>query len=207
MLLDARIARAHEGPPLNDRPSKVTTMDIAKIPVGKAPPWDVNVIVEIPLQGAPVKYEVDKDSGAMFVDRFVHTAMHYPANYGFIPHTLAEDGDPIDALVVAPLPVISGSVVRSRPVGVLVMEDEAGRDEKLICVPVDKLHPYHTRVTSYEQLPQILLKQISHFFEHYKDLEEGKWVKVIGWEGADSAARMILEAIDRERASKASLGA
>jgi inorganic pyrophosphatase len=201
--LDGPRALAHDCAPFSDRRPKVTAMDIAKIPVGKAPPWDVNVIVEIPLQGAPVKYEVDKESGAMFVDRFVHTAMHYPANYGFIPHTLAEDGDPMDALVVAPLPVITGSVVRCRPVGVLVMEDEGGRDEKLICVPVDKLHPYHTRITSYEELPSILLKQIAHFFEHYKDLEEGKWVKVIGWEGADAAAKVIIDAIARENASKA----
>jgi inorganic pyrophosphatase len=172
-------------------------MDISKIPVGKAPPWDVNVVIEIPLQGPPVKYEVDKDSGAMFVDRFMHTAMFYPANYGFIPHTRSNDGDPCDALVVGPLPVIPGAVVRSRPIGVLVMEDEAGMDEKLLCVPVDKLHPFYTDVREAEDLPTILLEQIKHFFEHYKDLEKDKWVKVLRWGKAEEAAALIADSIAR----------
>jgi len=172
-------------------------MDISKIPVGKAAPWDINVVIEIPMQGAPVKYEVDKDSGALFVDRFLHTAMIYPANYGFIPHTLCDDGDPADVLVVSPLPVIAGSVIRVRPVGVLMMEDEKGGDEKLIAVPVDKLNPYYSNVKNYTDLPKILLDQIAHFFEHYKDLESGKWVKITGWGDAQKAAELIQDAIRR----------
>ncbi|MCG8695114.1 MAG: inorganic diphosphatase [Minwuiales bacterium] len=174
-------------------------MNLDKIPIGKAPPWDLNVVIEIPIGGEPVKYEVDKDSGAMFVDRFLHTAMYYPCNYGFVPHTLAADGDPVDVLVAGRVPVLPGAVLRSRPVGVLVMEDEAGADEKVLAVPVDQLHPYHTSVTSYRDLPEILVDQITHFFQHYKDLETDKWVKVLHWEDADDAARMITEAIDRAK--------
>ena len=156
-------------------------MDLSRIPVGENSPHEVNVIIEIPQGGAPVKYEVDKVSGAMFVDRFLHTAMFYPANYGFIPHTLSEDGDPIDGMVIAPTPVATGAVVRARPIGALLMEDEKGVDEKIIAVPVDKLHPFYKRVASYRDLPEILVEQIGHFFEHYKDLEKGKWVKVVRW--------------------------
>ena len=144
-------------------------MPLSKIPVGDDPPREINVIIENPLGGDPVKYELDKASGAMFVDRFLHTAMYYPGNYGFVPHTLSGDGDPIDVLVVGRVPVMPGAVMRSRPVGVLVMEDEAGEDEKILTVPVDDLHPYYSDVTSYRGLPKILLEQIAHFFQHYKD--------------------------------------
>src|ERR1700761_2518676 len=137
-------------------------MDISKIPIGSNPPHDINVIIEIPQGGAPVKYEIDKDSGAVFVDRFLHTAMFYPANYGFIPHTLSEDGDPLDCMVVVPTPVVPGVVMRSRPIGALIMEDESGIDEKILAVPVDKLHPFYTSVMSHRDLPEILLEQIQH---------------------------------------------
>ncbi|WP_416896364.1 MAG: inorganic diphosphatase [Minwuia sp.] len=170
-------------------------MNINQIPVGKNPPWDVNVVIEIPIGGEPVKYEVDKNSGALFVDRFLHTAMYYPCNYGFIPHTLADDGDPVDVLVAGQQPVIPGAVVRARPVGALILEDEAGMDEKLLAVPVDALHPYYTGISSYRNLPKILLDQISHFFEHYKDLEPTKWVKVHRWAEPDEACRIIETAI------------
>jgi inorganic pyrophosphatase len=172
-------------------------MDISKIPTGRNPPHDVNVIVEIPQGGEPVKYELDKVSGAVFVDRFLHTAMFYPGNYGFVPHTRSEDGDPIDVLIVGPSTVVPGAVVRCRPIGALMMEDEAGPDEKIIAVPVDALHPYHTNVRSYEDLPPIMLQQIEHFFCHYKDLEPGKWVKIAHWAGPDDAAGLITRAIER----------
>lgn len=178
-------------------------MDITKIPVGTNAPWDINVIIEIPLRGEPIKYEVDKESGALFVDRFLHTAMYYPANYGFIPHTLSDDGDPADVLVVGRTPVMPGAVLRSRPIGVLVMEDESGQDEKILAVPVDKLFPFYTNVTSYRDLPEILIDQIAHFFQHYKDLEKGKWVKIKRWAEADEAARLIQESIDRYKADQA----
>jgi inorganic pyrophosphatase len=172
-------------------------MDLAKIPAGRDPPWDVNVLVEIPQGGEPVKYELDKASGAVFVDRFLHTAMFYPGNYGFVPHTLAEDGDPVDALIVGPVPVVPGAVVRCRPIGALIMEDEHGPDEKIIAVPVDALHPYYSGVQSYRDLPQILCDQIAHFFRHYKDLEEGKWVNIGRWADAEEAAALISAAIAR----------
>ena len=175
-------------------------MDIAKIPIGRNPPHDINVIVEIPQGGAPVKYEIDKASGALFVDRFLHTAMFYPCNYGFVPHTKSEDGDPLDVLIAGPSAVVPGSVVRCRPVGVLLMEDEAGPDEKIIAVPVDKLHPFYTDVKSYTDLPQIMCDQIAHFFAHYKDLEPGKWVKIVRWAGPDEAAAIVSEAIARAKA-------
>ena len=170
-------------------------MDIAKVPVGRMPPWDINVMIEIPLRGEPVKYEVDKASGAVFVDRFLHTAMFYPGNYGFVPHTLADDGDPVDVLVVGPTSVMPGAIVRSRPIGVLIMEDEAGKDEKIVAVPVDALHPFHTNVASYRNLPEIMVQQITHFFQHYKDLEKGKWVNVVRWGEADEAAQLISQGI------------
>ncbi|MFT6558808.1 MULTISPECIES: inorganic diphosphatase [Sneathiella] len=173
-------------------------MDISKISAGKNVPWDVNVVIEIPIGGVPVKYEVDKDSGAMFVDRFLHTAMYYPCNYGFIPHTLADDGDPTDMLVAGPIPVIPGAVLRARPVGVLIMEDEAGQDEKIIGVPVDKLHPYYSNVANYTDLRDVLLDQIAHFFEHYKDLEKDKWVKIVRWGDADEAAAMIQNSLVKD---------
>jgi inorganic pyrophosphatase len=172
-------------------------MRIAAVPIGRNPPQDVNVIIECPLGGEPVKYELDKDSGALFVDRIVHTSMRYPANYGFIPHTLAEDGDPIDALIVARTPFIPGCIARARPVGVLRMTDDAGGDDKLLCVPVDNLHPYYTNVQNWSDLPEILIQQIEHFFKHYKDLEPGKWVRCEGWEGREVAERLVVEAIER----------
>jgi inorganic pyrophosphatase len=174
-------------------------MDISKIAIGQAPPFDVNAVIEIPQGGEPVKYELDKDSGALFVDRFLHTAMFYPGNYGFIPHTLSEDGDPVDVLVVGRVPVVPGAVIRCRPVGALLMTDEKGADEKVVAVPVDALHPFYSGVRSYEDLPPILRDQIAHFFQHYKDLEKGKWVSVAKWVGPDEAGRMIDEAIQRAR--------
>ena len=173
-------------------------MDLSKIPVGDNPPWEVNVVIEVPQGGEPVKYELDKTSGAIFVDRFLHTAMHYPCNYGFIPHTLADDGDPMDVLVAGRTPVVPGAIVRSRPIGVLLMEDEAGRDEKILGVPIDALHPYYSNVGSYRGLPKILLDQIAHFFQHYKDLEPDKWVKLVRWGEAEEACRMIEKAMAME---------
>ncbi|HRI11257.1 MAG TPA: inorganic diphosphatase, partial [Nannocystaceae bacterium] len=143
-------------------------MDLSKIAIGDDPPADVNAVIEIPQGGEPVKYELDKASGAMFVDRFLHTAMFYPGNYGFIPHTLSADGDPCDVLVVGQVPVVPGAVIRCRPIGALLMEDEAGPDEKIVAVPVDKLHPFYSGVSTYSDLPKILTDQIAHFFQHYK---------------------------------------
>jgi len=170
-------------------------MDISKIKIGENPPYDINVLIEIPLGGTPVKYELDKASGAMYVDRFLYTAMFYPGNYGFIPHTLSQDGDPIDAIVLGPTAVVPGAVVRSRPVGALIMEDEAGIDEKVLAVPVDKLHPYYSGVSSYRDLPEVLREQVAHFFTHYKDLEKGKWVKISRWAEAEEACELIRQAI------------
>ncbi len=177
-------------------------MDINKIPIGFNPPHDVNVIIEIPQGGHPVKYEMDKDSGAMYVDRFLHTSMVYPSNYGFIPHTLSADGDPCDVLVVGQLPVITGAIIRSRPIGALLMEDEAGADEKILAVPVDKLHPFYSKVKSYKDLPEILCEQIAHFFQHYKDLEKDKWVKVVKWVGPKEAEAIIVEGIAAAKKAK-----
>lgn len=174
-------------------------MNLDKISIGRNPPDEVNVIIEIPQGGNPIKYEIDKESGAMFVDRFLHTSMVYPANYGFIPHTLSGDGDPCDVLVIGQLPVISGAVIRSRPIGILWMEDQAGADEKIIAVPVDDLHPFYSKVNSYKDLPEILCEQIAHFFEHYKDLEKGKWVKNLKWQGVDEAKQAILDGIERAK--------
>ena len=169
-------------------------MDVSKIPTGKAPPWDINVVVEIP-QGSAVKYEVDKVSDAIFVDRFPFTATAYPSAYGFVPGTLAEDGDPADALVLIPAQVVPGAVIRSRPIGMLKREDEAGPDEKIICVPHERVHPQYAHVESIDDLPRITLAAIEHFFERYKDLEPGKWVKVTGWVGRAEAEAAIEKAI------------
>ena len=174
-------------------------MLIEKIPVGRNPPWDLNVVIEIPLGGVPVKYELDKASGAMFVDRLLHTAMYYPCHYGFIPHTLSDDGDPVDVLVAGRTPVVPGCVMRSRPVGVLLMEDEAGEDEKIMCVPVDSLHPFYRNVTTYRDLPQILVDQVAHFFSHYKDLEVGKWVRIRRWGEPQEATQLIEKSILRAK--------
>jgi inorganic pyrophosphatase len=170
-------------------------LDLSQISIGQNPPYDVNVVIEVPLGGVPVKYELHKESGALFVDRFLHTAMFYPGNYGFIPHTLADDGDPIDVVVIGPTPVVPGAVVRSRPVGALMMEDEAGGDDKIIAVPVDKLHPYFSNVGSFRDLPEIHREQVKHFFTHYKDLEPGKWVKFSRWAEPEEAMELIRRGI------------
>lgn len=177
-------------------------MDLKLIPVGRNPPKDVHAVIEIPLGGVPVKYEFDKVSGAIFVDRFLHTAMFYPGNYGFIPHTLSEDGDPCDILVISQVPVVPGAVIRCRPVGALLMEDEAGKDEKILAVPVDALHPFYTGVSNYSDLPAVMLEQIAHFFQHYKDLEKGKWVTIVKWLDAAGAERIIMEGIERVKAKQ-----
>jgi inorganic pyrophosphatase len=172
-------------------------MDISKIPVGVDPPNDINVVIEIPQGGAPIKYELDKESGALFVDRFLHTAMQYPANYGFIPHSLSQDGDPCDVLVVSQTAVFPGAVIRCRPIGALLMKDEAGPDEKIIAVPVDRLHPFYSDVLTFADLPPILIEQIAHFFQHYKDLEKGKWVTIVEWIGPEEAKKLISESVTR----------
>ena len=174
-------------------------MRIDLIPAGDNVPESLNVLIEVPIGGEPVKYEFDKASGALFVDRFLHTPMRYPANYGFVPHTLGEDGDPLDALVVARSPIIAGAVVKCRPIGVLMMEDDGGGDAKLICVSVNKVYPYYDDVQEYTDLPKIVLDQIEHFFSHYKDLEPGKWVKCQGFEGKATAERLIMESIERAK--------
>ena len=175
-------------------------MDISKISAGKNPPSNINVIIEVPMGALPIKYEMDKDSGALMVDRFLQTPMFYPCNYGFIPNTLSGDGDPADVLVVGQFPLIAGCVIAVRPVGVLLMEDEGGMDEKIIAVPQSKLTKLYDGVKSYTDLPENLLAQIKHFFEHYKDLETGKWVKVTGWGDAAKAEAMIMEAVERAKA-------
>ena len=172
-------------------------MQIEAIPVGKNPPDDVNVIIEVSIGGEPIKYEMDKASGALFVDRFLHTPMRYPGNYGFVPHTLSDDGDPIDVLVANTRPIMPGAVINCRPIGVLKMSDEGGEDEKIIAVPSDKLTKRYLNVREVTDLPEITLDQIKHFFEHYKDLEKGKWVKVTGWGDAAEARKMITDAIAR----------
>jgi inorganic pyrophosphatase len=169
-------------------------MNVAKISTGRNPPTDINVIVEIP-QGSAVKYEIDKESGAIVVDRFLFTPSAYPAAYGFIPGTLAEDGDPADALVLVPAQVVPGAVVRSRPIGMLCMEDEAGNDTKIICVPHDKIHPQHSEVNDISDLPLITRRAIEHFFQYYKVLEDDKWVKVTGWADRGAAEAEILRSI------------
>ncbi len=171
-------------------------MDVSKISAGKDVPRDINVVIEIP-HGSGVKYEVDKESGAMVVDRVVFTPMVYPAAYGFIPNTLADDGDPADALVLISAPLVPGAVIRSRPIGLLKMEDEAGQDEKIVCVPHDKVHPQYTGVTEISQLPAITRDAIEHFFSHYKDLEKGKWVKITGWGTAADAEKAIADSLAR----------
>ncbi|MDA8416168.1 MAG: inorganic diphosphatase [Betaproteobacteria bacterium] len=167
-------------------------MNLDRVVAGRDLPNDFNVIVEIPMNGDPIKYELDKESGAMFVDRFMSTAMHYPCNYGYIPHTLSADGDPVDVLVITPVPLITGVVVRCRALGVLKMTDESGEDAKLLAVPVDKLCTLYRHITTIADLPELTLQQIVHFFEHYKDLEKGKWVKVDGWAGVSDAHAEIM---------------
>lgn len=172
-------------------------MSLDKVKPGKKIPESFNVIIEIPMNADPIKYEVDKESGAIFVDRFMGTAMHYPCNYGYIPQTIADDGDPVDVLVITPFPLIPGVVVSCRAIGVLQMDDEAGGDAKLLAVPEDKILPIYTHLQEPKDLNSLILNQIQHFFEHYKDLEKGKWVKVKGWEGKDAAHKEILDGIER----------
>lgn len=172
-------------------------MNLDRVDSGRDVPNDVNVVIEIPMNGDPIKFELDKATGALFVDRFMSTCMHYPCNYGYIPHTLSDDGDPVDVLVVTPFPLIPGVVVRCRPIGMLKMTDEAGGDEKLLAVPIDKLTPIYRKVQSPRDLPELTINQISHFFEHYKDLEAGKWVKVQGWVGPEEAKKAIVDGIKK----------
>jgi inorganic pyrophosphatase len=177
-------------------------MNLDAIAIGVNPPEDVNVIVEVPIGGEPIKYELDKDAGVLVVDRFLYTAMRYPGNYGFIPHTLSGDGDPVDVIVVNTRAIAPGAVMSSRIVGVLLMEDQAGIDEKLIAVPSSHLTARYDNVRNYTDLPQITLDQIEHFFTHYKDLEPGKWTKVKGWGDSAKAREMVLEGIERAKAAK-----
>ena len=176
-------------------------MRIEAITVGNNPPHDVNVIVEVPVGGHPIKYELNKDAGTLVVDRFLYTSMAYPGNYGFVPHTLSEDGDPIDVLVCNTRPLVPGCVINVRPIGVLVMEDDSGRDEKVIAVPSPHLTRRYENVKNYSDVPLITLQQIEHFFEHYKDLEPGKWVRIGDWGDAKEARRVIAEAIERAGAA------
>ena len=178
-------------------------MSLDKVHAGKNLPDAFNVIIEIPMNADPVKYEVDKESGAIFVDRFMSTAMHYPTNYGYVPNTISGDGDPVDVLVITPVPLIPGVVVTCRPIGILKMEDEAGQDGKVLAVPVNKILSLYSRWQKPEDLQPLRLKTIAHFFEHYKDLEEGKWVKILGWEGPDSAKQEILDGVANYKASLA----
>jgi len=178
-------------------------MNINAVSIGRNPPHEVNVIVEVPVGGEPVKYELDKEAGTLVVDRFLYTSMRYPGNYGFIPHTLSDDGDPCDVLIANQRALVPGAIISVRPVGVLKMEDEGGKDEKIIAVPVPKLTRRYEDVWNYTDLPDIAHQQIEHFFVHYKDLEPGKWTKVLGWGDAAEARQFILEAIDRANAKRA----
>lgn len=172
-------------------------MSLMNISAGKHIPNEVNVIIEIPANSQPVKYEVDKDTGALFVDRFLNTAMFYPCNYGYVPETLSDDGDPVDVLVVTPVPLISGSVIPARPIGMLKMQDEKGQDAKILAVPKAKLCSLYDHVKTADDMPKSLIASITHFFEHYKDLEQGKWVKIDGWVGIEAAYKEIMDSIER----------
>ena len=172
-------------------------MGLNNVEAGSKLPDEFNVVIEIPMAADPVKYEVDKDTGALFVDRFMTTAMHYPCNYGYVPRTLSDDGDPVDVLVLSPFPVVPGAVIRCRALGVLEMEDEAGGDAKVLAIPVTKLLPSYAHLQSHADLPELELQRIQHFFEHYKDLEKGKWVKVKGWAGVDAAHAEIRGSAER----------
>ncbi|HVJ63202.1 MAG TPA: inorganic diphosphatase [Tahibacter sp.] len=178
-------------------------MGLDLVPTGSDVPSVINVIIEIPKDAEPVKYEVDKSSGAIFVDRVLSTPMRYPCNYGYVPHTLGGDGDPLDALVILPLPLVPGAVIRCRPVGMLRMTDEAGSDEKLVVVPISKVFAGYEHIDDIKQVSAHWLDRIGHFFEHYKDLEKGKWVKIEGWENADSAKKEVMEGVARYEADKA----
>ncbi len=174
-------------------------MRIEAISIGTNPPEDVNVIVEVPVGGHPIKYEMDKDAGTLVVDRFLYTSMSYPGNYGFVPHTLSDDGDPIDVLISNTRPLVPGCVINCRPIGVLIMEDNSGQDEKIIAVPAPSTTKRYDNVHDFTDLPEISRQQIEHFFEHYKDLEPGKWVKLGGWQDRNTARRLITEAIERAK--------
>jgi inorganic pyrophosphatase len=176
-------------------------MNLDRVPAGNDVPNDCNVVIEIPMRGDPIKYEVDKETGALFVDRFLSTAMHYPCNYGYIPRTLADDGDPCDVLVLSPMPLITGVVVRCRPIGMLEMDDEEGGDSKILAVPIDKLSPLYRGIETPNDLPELTTQQIAHFFEHYKDLEPPKWVRVSKWTGPDVAKGEILKGVARYEAA------
>ncbi len=174
-------------------------MRLEEIPVGKNPPADINVVIEISIGGPPIKYEIDKKAGMLVVDRFLYTPMVYPGNYGFVPNTLGDDGDPIDVIICNDRPLIPGCVINVRPIGLLTMEDNAGMDEKILAVPSPHLTRKFENVTNYDQVPEITLQKIAHFFQHYKDLEPGKWSKVGAWQNAEAARRIILESVDRYR--------
>lgn len=174
-------------------------MRLDAIAIGLSPPDDLNVVVEVPIGGEPIKYEMDKAAGTLVVDRFLHTPMRYPGNYGFVPHTLARDGDPLDVLVANTRPIVPGAIINVRPIGVLKMQDDSGMDEKIIAVPTSKLTKHYEHIKTYADLPKIAQEQIQHFFEHYKDLEPGKWVKMIGRGGVEEAKELVIEAIQRER--------
>jgi inorganic pyrophosphatase len=178
-------------------------MNLDRVTSGKDLPNDFNVIIEIPMNADPIKYEIDKETGALFVDRFVSTAMHYPCNYGYIPHTLSDDGDPVDVLVITPFALMPGVVVRCRPIGMLKMSDDGGGDTKLLAVPVDKLTPLYRAIETPRDLPENTINQITHFFGHYKDLEPGKWVKIDGWVGPEEAKAEILESVKRYKSKSA----
>jgi len=178
-------------------------MSLDLVPTGRDVPNDINVIIEIPMNAEPVKYEVDKTSGAIFVDRVLTTPMRYPCNYGYVPHTLSGDGDPVDVLVVMPLPLVPGCVIRCRPVGLLAMKDDSGEDTKIVAVPLDSVFPAYRALEEVRDLPQLTLERITHFFEHYKDLEKGKWVRIEGWQDAAAARREILAGVQRFKATPA----
>ncbi|WP_372426229.1 inorganic diphosphatase [Salinarimonas chemoclinalis] len=177
-------------------------MRIDAVSIGKNPPHEVNVIVEVPIGGEPIKYELDKEAGTLVVDRFLYTSMRYPGNYGFVPHTLSDDGDPVDVLVANTRAIVPGAIIAVRPVGVLIMEDEAGQDEKIIAVPTTKLTRRYENVKTVADMPKITLEQIEHFFAHYKDLEPGKWVKIVRWGDAEEALAMISAGIEKARAKR-----
>jgi inorganic pyrophosphatase len=189
-------------PPANRGRKGGAVLRIDAVSIGSDPPNEINVIVEVPVGGEPIKYELDKHAGTLVVDRFLYTSMRYPGNYGLIPHTLSGDGDPVDVLIANQRGIVPGAVIAVRPVGVFLMQDEAGVDEKIVAVPVSRLTRRYDQVKDYTDLPEITVKQIEHFFEHYKDLEERKWVKVIGWGNVDDARRVIMEGIARAGASQ-----
>ncbi len=174
-------------------------MRLDAIPVGANPPEEVNVVIEVPIGGEPIKYEMDKDAGTVVVDRFLYTPMRYPGNYGFIPHTLCDDGDPIDVVLISARTLLPGCIIAVRPVGVLKMEDEKGMDEKIVAVPANHITRHYENVNDVSDLPEIQLKQIEHFFTHYKDLEAGKWVKTLGWGGREEAQKLIMDSIEKAR--------